>query len=204
MTFAIVVVLSAVFLAELLRQRVAQTAANDDVMARQVRMMTAQAVQEGLTDVPPVDGSAEAFAGAVTRAVREHGPLTDTMDALVRYSPLVEDVSVADAAGKVMVSTDPVLEGKAVPERMSFDDVQRGGVLHEAREVFGRGRLLDVQSPLDRNGKRFLVVHLGIRSSFLRANYVPYLEDAAWLALLGGAITMLARGGAGERGVTAD
>ena len=97
-TFAIVVVLSAVFLAELLRQRVAQTAANDDVMARQVRMMTAQAVQEGLTDVPPADGSAEAFAGAVTRAVREHTPLTDTMDALVRYSPLVEDVSVADAA----------------------------------------------------------------------------------------------------------
>ena len=191
-TFVIVVALSALFLAELLRQRVAQTGANNDLLARQVRMMTAQAVQVGLTDVPPVDGSAEAFQAAVLRAVREHQPLTDTMDTLVRYSPLVEDVSVADAAGKVLVSTDPTLEQKPVPERMGFSEVQRGSVLHEAREVFGRGRLLDVQSPLDRNGKTFLVVHLGIRSSFLRANYVPYLKDAVLLALLGGVVTMLA------------
>ena len=58
--------------------------------------------------------------------------------------------------------------------------------------MFGKGRLLDVESPLDRNGKTFLVVHLGIRSSFLKANYVPYLRDAVLLALLGGVITMVA------------
>ena len=119
-TFAIVVVLSGVFLAELLRQRVAQTAASDDVMARQVRMMTAQAVQEGLTAEPPVDASPAAFAAAVMRALKAHEPLSDTMDALVRYSPLVQDVGVTDAAGKVLVSTDPALEGKAVPKRMQL------------------------------------------------------------------------------------
>ncbi len=193
-TFAIVVVLSALFLAELLRQRVAQTAANDDVMARQVRMMAAQAVQDGLTEVPPVDGSAEALRAAVMRALKEHQPLTDTMNSLVRYSPLVEDVSVADAAGKVMVSTDPALESRTVPGRMGFDAMRDASAWTEAREVFGKGRLLDVQSPLARNGKTFLVVHLGIRSSFMKASYVPYLRDAGLLALLGGVITMLTAG----------
>ena len=39
-TFAVVLVLSTVFVGELLRQRIVQTAAANDVIARQVRMMT--------------------------------------------------------------------------------------------------------------------------------------------------------------------
>ena len=191
-TFAIVVALSAIFLAELLRQRVAQTAASDDVMASLVRKMSAQAVQDGLTAAPPIDGSAAALAEAVRHALKSHQPLTDTMDSLVRYSPQVEDVSVTNAEGVVLVSTDPALEGKAAPARESFEQVSKAGVRTEAREVFGRGRVLDVRSPLARNGRPFLVVRLGVRSSFLRDNYEPYLRGALLLALLGGGITMLA------------
>ncbi len=193
-TFAIVLVLSALFLGELLRQRVAQTAASDDVMARQVRMMTAQAVQEGLTATPPVDASPAALAEAVRSALKSHQPLADTMEALVRYSPQVEDVSVSDAQGSVLMSTDPALEGAVAPTRESFDRMSGAGVWTAAREVFGKGRVLDVRSPLDRNGKPFLVVRLGIRSTFLRASYVPFLKDALLLAVLGGVITMLAAG----------
>lgn len=191
-TFAIVIVLSALFLAELLRQRIAQTAASDDVLARQVRLMTAQAVQAGLTEAPPIDGSVTALTEAVKHALKDHQPLVDTMEGLVRYSPQVQDVSVSDAQGVVLISTDPALEGAAAPVRESFDRVSAAGVWTKAREVFGQGRVLDVLSPLDRNGKSFLVVRLGVRSSFLRNSYVPYLKDAVLLALLGGVITTLA------------
>jgi signal transduction histidine kinase len=48
--------------------------------------------------------------------------------------------------------------------------------------------------PLERNGKPFLTVHLGVRSTFLKANYLPSLRDALFLAMVCGVVTVLAAG----------
>ena len=49
LTFAIVLVLSVLFLGQLLRQRIEQTSAANDVLAREVRLATEQAVETGLS-----------------------------------------------------------------------------------------------------------------------------------------------------------
>jgi signal transduction histidine kinase len=193
-TFAIVLVLSLLFLGALLRQRIAQTAANNEVLARQLLMMTRQAVEVELSARPPADGTPEAFAAAVADALRSHQPLLDTMDAFVRYSPSVQDVSVADARGFVLTSTDPALWDQPWPARMNFDRLRDAGVVEQVRQVFGRPQVLDVAMPLDRNGKPFLTVHIGVRSTFLKANYLPSLRDGLFLAMLCGVITMIAAG----------
>jgi signal transduction histidine kinase len=193
-TFAIVLVLSLLFLAELLRQRITQTASSNEVMARQLLMMTRQAVEVELPERPPADASDQALAVAVKDALRSHQPLIDTMSAFVRYSPSVQDVSVTDARGLTLVSTDPTMLDHPAAERVSFDRVQSAGVLWQARQVFGRARVLDVAMALNRNGKPFLFVHLGVRSSFLRETYIPWLKDALLLVLLCSVITMVAAG----------
>ncbi len=193
-TFAIVIVLSGLFLAELLRQRIEQTAATNEVTAQQVQMMTRSAVVTGLREKPPVDGSGEAMRAAVGTALAGSSSLTATMDGFVRYSPAVQDVSVTDAHGVGLVSTDPLLTDSALAARMSFDRVRDGGVLFQAREMFGQARVLDVAAPLGRNGVPFLVVHVGVRSSFLKDNFVPWLKGAFWLALLAAAISIAAAG----------
>lgn len=193
-TFAIVIVLSALFLNELLTQRIAQTAASNDVMGRQVLMMTRQAVETGLRARPPADSSQEAFNAAVADALRSHQPLTDTMESFVRYSPAVQDVSVTDAHGMTLVSTDPQMFNQQAATRTSFNRVKNSTVSYRIREVFGKARLLDVMAPLDRNGMPFLVVHIGLRSTFLKNNYLPGIKDALFLALVIGVITMTAAG----------
>jgi signal transduction histidine kinase len=193
-TFAIVLVLSLLFLGELLRQRIAQTAANNDVLARQLLMMTRQAVEVELRARPPADRSEDAFHAAVADALRSHQPLIDTMNAFVRYNPAVQDVSVTDAHGYTLVSTDPAMWNQLAASRMSFDRVRDAGALEQVREVFGRPQVLDVAMPLDRNGMSFLVVHIGLRSTFLENNYVPWLKDGLLLALLCAVITMVAAG----------
>ena len=60
--------------------------------------------------------------------------------------------------------------------------------------MFGAPQVLDESMPLDRNGQPFLIVHVGVRSTFLKNNYVPWLKDAVWLALLCGISTMVAAG----------
>src|SRR6185437_10706684 len=47
---------------------------------------------------------------------------------------------------------------------------------------------------LDRNGQPFLVVHVGVRSTFLRASYEPWLKDALIFALLAALAAMVAAG----------
>jgi signal transduction histidine kinase len=192
LTFAIVVVLSLLFLAELLRQRVAQTAASNEVVARQLLMMTRQAVEVGLRADPPADRSDAAFHAAVADALASYQPLLDTMDGVVRYSPAVQDVSVVDAQGMTLASTDPTIDGKAATNRMSFNQLENATVFNQARQVFGKPQLLEVSLPLARNGQPFLTVRVGVRSTFLKNNYLPSLRDALLLVLLCGCITVAA------------
>ena len=194
MTFTIVIVLSGLFLAELMRQRIAQTATNNDVMARQVLAMTRQAVEAGLREHPPVDRTDEALQTAVADALRSYAPLNDTMNSYVKYSPSVQDVSVTDAHGWTLVSTDPQMWNQQAATRLSFDRMRDASVAYQVREVFGQARVLDVAGRLDRNGMPFLTVHVGLRSTFLKNAYVPWLKDAFLLVLLCGVITMVAAG----------
>jgi signal transduction histidine kinase len=189
LTFGIVLVLSIVFLGELLRQRIEQTSAANDVLAREVLLATEQAVRTGLSAHPPPanlppDQADAALHAAVADALQNSDDLLSVMDGILRYSPTVEDVSVADARGITMISTDPDAVNQRVPERTSFKRVRDGNVLYQMGEVFGTPRVLDIAVPLERNGASFLVVHIGVRSTFLRNSYEPFLRAALEFVLL--------------------
>lgn len=192
LTFAIVLVLSAIFVSELLRQRIEQTSEANDVLAHEVLLMTRQAVETGLHARPPVDRTDEALHAAVTDALQSQTALTDVMNAIVRYSPTVQDVSVTDAHGLTLVSTDPDALEQQASYRMSLQSVQSGNVASQMKVVFGQPRVLDIKQSLDRNGAPFLMVHLGVRSTFLRASYEPWLKDALIFALLAALAAMIA------------
>jgi signal transduction histidine kinase len=191
LTFAIVLVLSSIFVGELLRQRIDQAAADNDVLAHEVLLMTRQAVETGLRTNPPVDRSDEALQVAVTDALRSYQPLADVMNAIIRYSPTVQDVSVTDAHGLTLVSTDPDAFNQQIAYRVSLQGMRDGSVAYQMRQMFGRPRELDVTQSLDRNGVPFLVVHVGVRSTFLRNSYEPWLRTAVIFALLAAVVAMI-------------
>jgi signal transduction histidine kinase len=194
LTFAIVLILSTLFVSELMRQRIEQTVAANDMLAHQIYLMTRQAVESGLRANPPADRSDEALHAAVTDALRNDQPLTDVMNTIVRYSPTVQDVSVTDAHGTTLVSTDPDSLDQPATFRFSLASVQSGSVAHQMRVVFGKARVLDISQSLDRNGRPFLVAHIGIRSTFLKNSYEPWLKAALLFALAAALMAMLAAG----------
>lgn len=184
LTFTVVLVLCIVFLGELLRQRVSQTGDSNAVLAREVTLNARQALLTGLREHPPADSSDDAFQAAVADALRSYQPLTDEMNAIVRYSPTVQDVTITSVHGTVITSTDPGLLGQHFPYRTPFSRMSAGGMLEQAHAVFGSPQVLDVTLPLDRNGQPFLTIHLGIRSTFLRSSYAPWLRAAVIFALV--------------------
>jgi signal transduction histidine kinase len=197
-TFAIVFVLSGLFLGELLRQRIEQTWATNDLQAHEVWLATRQAVVDGLQAHPPPaiapEGSTpdEQLHAAVLDALRSSDNLSRAMNGIVRYSLTVQDVSVTDATGLTLVSTDPDTLNQRAPYRTSFTQVRDGSLFYQMTELFGRPRVLDIAVPLDRNGVSFLVAHVGVRSTFLRNSYAPWLRAALWFALLATLASMMA------------
>jgi signal transduction histidine kinase len=194
LTFAIVLILSALFVSELMRQRIEQTVAANDMLVRQVLLMTRQAVEAGLRANPPMDRSDEALHAAVTDALRSHQPLNDVMSSVVRYSPTVQDVSVTDAHGMTLVSTDPDAVNQPAVFRFSLASVQVGSAAHQWKVVFGKPRVLDTSQSLDRNGVPFLVAHVGVRSTFLKNSYEPWLRAALFFACAAALAAMVAAG----------
>jgi signal transduction histidine kinase len=194
LTFMVVLSLSLLFVGELLRQRIDQTAENNEVLAHQVLNQTRLAVETGLRANPPTDRSAEALHAAVADALLSQTALMAEMNAIVSYSAPVQDVAVTDAAGMTLMSTDPDAVNEPAPYRSSLNSVRSGGVLSQLREVFGQPHVLDIALPLDRNGAPFLVVHLGVRSTFLKNSYEPWLRAALWFALAAALAAMLAAG----------
>jgi signal transduction histidine kinase len=194
LTFAIVLVLSALFLSELLRQRIEQTAAANDVLVHEVWLEMRKAVETGLRANPPVDRSDEALHAAVVDALRSETALTQVMNTIVRYSPTVQDVSVTDAHGMTLLSTDPDAVDQPAVFRFSLASVQNGPISRQTRVVFGKPRVLDISQSLERNGAPFLVVHVGVRSTFLKNSYEPWLLDALIFAALAALAAMLSAG----------
>ena len=194
LTFALVLMLSVLFVSELMRQRIDQTVRANDMLAHQIYLMTRQAVETGLRANPPVNRSDEALHAAVTDALRNDQPLNDVMNTIVRYSETVQDVSVTDAHGMTLVSTDPDALNQPAAFRFSLASVQSGGVARQLRVVFGKPRVLDISQSLDRNGVPFLVAHIGVRSTFLKNSYEPWLRAALWFALAAALAAMLAAG----------
>jgi signal transduction histidine kinase len=203
-TFGIVLLLSIIFLGELLRQRIAQTASDNDVLANEVRLATRQALETGLAAHPiaPIDpalstrptNSETALYTIVTSVLQKDASLKALMEAIVRYSPTVQDVSITDAHGRALLSTDPDALDQPVSPRVSLSVVSDGSVSYQWRELFGRPRVLDIAAPLDRNGKPFLIVHLGVRSTFLRASYAPWLRAALLFTALAALCSVVAAG----------
>ena len=68
LTSAIVLVLSTLFLGELLRQRIEQTASSNDVLVHEVLLMTRQTVEGGLREHPPTRPGESSFDGCGRRA----------------------------------------------------------------------------------------------------------------------------------------
>jgi signal transduction histidine kinase len=108
------------------------------------------------------------------------------VDSVNRYSLTVYDINIGDSQSNTILSTNPDNEDKPLPRRPNLGQLLDANPLELVSEVFGPPKVFDVVLPLDRNGEPFATVHIGVRTTLLRAVYEPWLEEA--LTLMGFAL----------------
>lgn len=152
---AIVATASALHLSHLSRLVVQDGRGQADLVAKQIHAQTARAL-------------ARAAGRKPDEALRRDRDLRSLLDASVGYSPHLLYAALVDQSGRVLLHTEPAMEGRELPARpgladlLGLDPVRRFGAL-----VRG-GTTYEVGLPLRVNDRPFGSIRLGVSTTLLR------------------------------------
>jgi signal transduction histidine kinase len=186
LVFLIAGLLSLVYVSQLLHAAVQQSYDANRMVANQVRFALQNALETGLRDRKVDPNNPAQLRGLAAAAVRDNHALQAVVDSVNRYSLTVYDINIGDSQSNTLLSTDPENEDKPLPVRPNYSQLLSANPFQLMSEVFGPPRVFDVVVPLDRNGEPFATVHVGVRTTLLRAAYAPWLAEA--LTLMGFAL----------------
>ena len=176
LVFLIAGLLSLVYVSQLLHSAVQQSYVNNRLVANQVRFALQHALETGLKDRKVDPKNPAQLRNLAAEAVRDNAALQAVIDSVNRYSLTVYDINIGDNQLSTLLSTNPEIEDKPLPARPDFNQLLDDNPFELMQEVFGPPKVYDVVAPLERNGQPFATVHVGVRTTFLRAVYEPWLS----------------------------
>ena len=182
LVFLIAGLLSLVYVSQMLQEAVKQSYDTNRMVANQVRFALLNALETGLKDKKVDPNNPAQLRNLEAQAVRDDATLQAAIDSINRYSLTVYDINIGDQQQSTLLSTNPENEDKPLPTRPGFQQLLNANSFALMRQVFGPPRVYDVTAaPIERNGAPFATVHIGVRTTFLRAVYKPWLTEALTL-----------------------
>ncbi len=170
--------LSLVYMTQLLHDAVQQSYDTNRMVANQVRLSLQRALEIGLKDRVVDPGNPNQLRDLAAEAVRDNEALQAVVESVNRYSLTVYDINIGDSQSRTLLSTNPENQDKPLPVRPNYSLFLNANPLQLMAEVFGPPKVFEVVVPLERNGEPFATVHVGVRTTLLRAAYAPWLAEA--------------------------
>jgi signal transduction histidine kinase len=183
LVFLVTAVLSLVYLSQLLQAVVQQSYATNELGAEQIWYALRLALEAGLKDQQVNPNDQVALRSLAANAVRDSTALTAVVNSVVRYSPSVYDISIADNNNRALLTTATGGNDQQLPKRTNYQRLRDSNAIELLRAVYGPAQVYDVVLPLERNGEPFATVRVGVRTTLLRALYEPLVRPA--LTLMG-------------------
>jgi signal transduction histidine kinase len=181
LVFLVTVVLSLVYVNQLLQAVVTQSYETNVLVARQIRYALQLALESGLKGEKVDPNNQAQLRQLAAAAVRDNAALQAVVSSVNRYSPTVYDISIGDNMGNALLTTGPSGDDNPLPVRPDYQRLRESNAVELVKTVFGPPRVYDVELPLERNNESFAVVHVGVRTTLLRALYEPQLASALTL-----------------------
>jgi signal transduction histidine kinase len=178
--------LSLVYVTKLLQSAVQQSYDTNWMVANQIQLALRTALETGLKDQTVDPNNPTQLRNLEAAAVRNTAELQAVIESVNRYSFTVYDINIADRQSSTLLSTNPENEDKPLAVRPNYSQLRDANPIQLMTAVFGPPRVFDVVVPLERNGEPFVTVHVGVRTTLLRASYAPWLDTA--LTLMGFAL----------------
>jgi signal transduction histidine kinase len=181
LVFLVSAAMSLVYVSKLLQAAVQQSYDTNLLVARQIRYALQLALETGLKDQQVAANDPVELRNLAAAAVRDNDGLMAVVNSVNRYSPTVYDISISDPQNRALLTTGPGGPDELLPARPNYERLLDSNPVELRQTVFGPPKVYDVVLPLDRNNELFATVHIGVRTTLLRALYKPWLTAALTL-----------------------
>ncbi len=180
----VVVVLSGVFVAQLLQQVLQQT----DKRTHEIAHEIFEQAQRALTDAAgeglrPISNDPDDIHEYVWQAFKIDEGLHAQLKT-AKETPSVYEVSITDQAGMVLVSTDESLPGKLLPRRLPLSQLTQRGTLHQVKVLAGPPKIYELDFAFSKGGQPFGEVRVAVSSGLLLEEIFPSVRKFGTIVLL--------------------
>src|SRR5260370_54297 len=183
---AIVATLSALYISEVVHQRIQEAYSSSLLICDQVFAVARDALAVDLTNAKIDMHDPVQVTAAMEEVLQTDSELNALLDSAVGNSPTIYDATITDALGQALLHSNAAYFGKALPHREEFASFVNGGIRKQLKVIYGPAQVYDVRLPLLRDGKPFGEVRVGVSTVFLKDQVQGRMRRA--LLLSGAAI----------------
>jgi PAS domain S-box-containing protein len=178
MVVAIVATLAALYVAEVVRQRIQEAADVSHNIGRQLYSVSRGAFTVDLRSYK-VDLNDPAKVEQVWEDVLQTDWVVNALlDSVSGDSKLIYDAAIVDTKGVAILHTNSGLPGHVVEAREDFDSFVKAGVRKQLETIYGPPQVYDVRLPLESTSGPFGEVRVGVSTTFLKDELRPLLKKA--------------------------
>ena len=178
MVVALVATLSTIYVSQLVHQRVEETYQGAEFVGHEIFHATREALEVDLRNTRIDLSDPQAVHAAVEETLATDPGLNSLLQSVIGYAPTIYDVAIVDVEGRALLHTDSDKIGKPIPARDDFAPVRDGDIRQQLKVVYGGARVYEIRIPLERDGKPFGAIRIGISTVFLKNSLQPQLRTA--------------------------
>src|SRR5260370_32239841 len=165
---AIVATLSALYISEVVHQRIQEAYSSSLLICDQVFAVARDALAVDLTNAKIDMHDPVQVTAAMEEVLQTDSELNALLDSAVGNSPTIYDATITDALGQALLQSNAAYFGKALPHREEFASFVNGGIRKQLKVIYGPAQVYDGRLPLLRDGKSFGEVRVGVSTVFLK------------------------------------
>ncbi|HEY8054987.1 MAG TPA: ATP-binding protein [Terriglobales bacterium] len=186
----VVLAVNLIFLAGGLRQQLTEVYNHADFLSReiynQMNQELAQANLSGL-NTPAAAAIVREFVGGL----KQSPAMRNLFSSAIGYNSEIRDVALVAPDGTVVMDSNPLLEGAALPRRLPMSEVMNAGLWSQVRAVFGPETIYAVGFGTQVGGQPLATITVGVDTVLLRQALLGRMRT---LLFYGALIVLLATG----------
>ncbi|MBZ5514829.1 MAG: hypothetical protein LAN62_08290 [Acidobacteriia bacterium] len=185
---------SALYLASLTRQALAEVESKGEYAASEIYHQARRLLAQ--SRIPAGINPSDALAlRSFIQDLLAHDPgITSLIESDVGYSPVIYYVTITDTERRAMVHSDPQMIGLTFEPAPRYEELMRAGLLRQLDVIYGPPRVYEVRLPLDLGGNPLGDIRVGVSTLFLRNQITPELNRALMLSALAIALATVSAG----------
>jgi len=183
LVFAVVAVVSWLYIARLTKQTLRQAARNADFIGQQMLTACQSAISEANErgDIAPKDPSK--LRAYIQQSFDNSSTLNSLMEADLGFNPSIIEITITDNDGVVITSSDASLRGQKVASHPSITSLANAGFFQQLRELYGPPQTYEASFAFTLGENPFGSVRIGLLSALIRDEIAPTLTSAEYWAL---------------------